>query len=338
LLDLRVALVVSGGTFLVSLITSLLGGALFFTALLRGLVFAGSFFGIVAGIYFIYNKFLIPDDTDDTETPKVGQNIDYSVGDNGEWLNMRETANESLTLDDIGVKLDGQGGGSGTEADAELDSADGLEAVDELDSAHEAETVEEPSSADNAEVVEELASADGLEPVDEPASADGTGGADGAKDGTGLDAVNKADAGGGLDAPYGADAGNGGTEKPPGPSVDMDRGALEQKSDNVYIDREASGHKEPPTVAKATTAASKDHAFDIDMSGFVASLPVVDYGGQNDKAAPPSAAEWSKAGVGMGMVDMSVARESNAKQDLYSDADGKKMAGAIRSLLKKDEG
>jgi hypothetical protein len=272
LLDLRVALIVSGGTFLVSLITSLLGGTLFFTALLRGLIFAASFFGIVAGIYYLYNKFLLPGGTADTDTPKVGQNVNYSVDDNGEWLDMREPVNVSLPPENTGLKGGVLDGMNGPETGGGPDDVSGVEAY----------------------------------------------------------SIPK--------APYSADTGDGKVEKPPAPSVDIDGGVLEQKGDNVYIDREASGYEELPTVAKAETAASKDYVFDIDMSGFVAALPVIDGGGRNDKAVPSSSAEWSKAGPGMGVVDMSVERKSNAKQGLYSDADGKEMAGAIRTLLKKDEG
>jgi hypothetical protein len=273
LLDLRVALIVSGGTFLVSLITSLLGGALFFTALLRGLVFGAGFFGIVAGIYYLYNKFLLPgeaSDTDTTDTPKVGQNVDYSVDDSGEWLDMRGTVNGSLPPENTGLE------GGGLDGDTE------------------------------------------------------TGG--------GQDGANRAEAYSGTEAPYSADAGDGKAEKPPGLFIDIDGGALEQSGDNVYIDSEATGHEKLPAVAKAETAASTDYVFDIDMSDFTSALPGFDDGGHKNKTVPPSEAEWSNAGPGTGVVDMSVARKSNAKMDLYSDADGKKMAGAIKTLLKKDEG
>jgi hypothetical protein len=76
--------IVAGGAFLVSFITSLCVRTPFFYAVLRSLCFAGVFFGIIAGIYFLYNKFLSPQATErfeNEENGASGHNVDYSVDD-----------------------------------------------------------------------------------------------------------------------------------------------------------------------------------------------------------------------------------------------------------------
>jgi hypothetical protein len=220
-------LIVSGGVFLVSLITGLLGGVLFFTALLRALVFAVVFFGIVAGIYSLYNKFLLPGEPAGGGPSALGRNVDYTVDDSDDWFDTWEGAGESLA------------------------------------------------------------------PEDTP------------------------DAGIPLEQTDGTDAGG---------------GALEQNGNKAYTDSEAPALEKPP----ADSAASAGYALDIDMSDFTPDAPMFS-GADEGKAVLSGAAEW-RAETGRGMVDMSVARKSDAKADLYSDADGKKMADAIKTLLKKDEG
>lgn len=87
--------IIAGGTFLVSFILGLVGRTPLLTAFFRALAFSGCFFGIVAVIYFLYNKFLLTDETDEEEpvdTSRIGQNIDYSLSDNDDWIN---------SLDDI---------------------------------------------------------------------------------------------------------------------------------------------------------------------------------------------------------------------------------------------
>jgi hypothetical protein len=83
--------IISGGAFLVSFIMGLFGRTPILTVFLRALVFSGCFFGLVAGIYFLYNKFLLPSETDEEETEATagqsGQNIDYVLGDDDDWLN-----------------------------------------------------------------------------------------------------------------------------------------------------------------------------------------------------------------------------------------------------------
>jgi hypothetical protein len=90
--------IVAGGAFLVSFIMGLFGRTPILTVFLRALVFSGCFFGLVAGIYFLYNKFLLPAETDEEEPEAAadqsgsqngrqsGQNIDYVLGDDDDWL------------------------------------------------------------------------------------------------------------------------------------------------------------------------------------------------------------------------------------------------------------
>jgi hypothetical protein len=80
--------IVAGGAFLVSFIISLCVRTPFLYAVLRSLCFAGVFFGIIAGIYFLYNKFLSPQATERFESEDngaSGHNVDYSVGDDDAW-------------------------------------------------------------------------------------------------------------------------------------------------------------------------------------------------------------------------------------------------------------
>jgi hypothetical protein len=89
---------VAGGAFLVSFIIGVFGGGPLLGVFLRALVFSGCFFGLVAGIYFLYNKFLLPVETDEEEEPEtagqVGQNIDYFLGDDDDWLGSLDNAGE----------------------------------------------------------------------------------------------------------------------------------------------------------------------------------------------------------------------------------------------------
>jgi hypothetical protein len=235
--NFRVAFIISGGVFFVSFVTGLLGGAVFLTALLRALVFAVVFFGIVAGIYCLYNKFLLPDESSGGGPPALGRNVDYTVDDGYDWLSTQEGADENLT----------------------------------------------------------------------PAS--------------GTDSV--------TGQPEGEESGD--AAEPFGLPADEDRRALEQSRDNIYTDNKAPVPEKP----SAGSAGSDGYAFDIDMSGFMPDAPMFNVGRDGGKAVPSGAPEWqAEAGV----VDMSVARRPDAKADLYSGIDGKKMAGAIKTLLKKDEG
>ncbi|MDR2795966.1 MAG: hypothetical protein LBB47_04560 [Spirochaetaceae bacterium] len=81
--------IVAGGAFCVSFILGLFGRTPILVTFLRALAFSGCFFGIVAGIYFLYNKFLLPVEPDDKEpedSDLSGHNIDYTLGDDNEWL------------------------------------------------------------------------------------------------------------------------------------------------------------------------------------------------------------------------------------------------------------
>jgi hypothetical protein len=241
-INLRAAFIISGGVFLVSLITGLLGGAVFVTALLRALIFASVFFGITAGIYYLWNEFLQPGETADLggDMPAIGGNVDYTVDD--DWLGMRDSADENIPPENVSA------GADGVEAD------------------------------------------------------------------------------GGLEPPFMADSGgSAGLHEPP---EDADGEVLAQNGDNVYID----------SRVPAADKAAADYAFDMDMSDFMPAVPVIGGGREADRMVPQSVAERPQTAPDAGMVDISVARGSGNELDAYTDADGKKMAGAIRNLLKKDEG
>jgi hypothetical protein len=135
-------------------------------------------------------------------------------------------------------------------------------------------------------------------------------------------------ASGGLDALLTADMGGDKVAEP-----GADREVLEQNGDNVYIDNSV-----PVAETPAAAKVAADYAFDIDMSGFTPAMPALGGGWEADKKVSPSEAEESQMGPGAGIVDMSVTRKSGIKLDMYTNADGKEMAGAIRTLLKKDEG
>jgi hypothetical protein len=244
LYNYRAAFIISGGVCLVSLIIGLLGGAFFFAALLRALVFAGVFFGLTAGIHYLWNKFMQPSETADTgSAPVIGRNIDYTVTDD----------------DLFGIQVD---------------------------------EILPPGNAS---------------------------------------AETEDSASGGLEALLTADTGGYETVEPAGASGE----ALEQNGDNVYIDNRAPA-AETPTAAKVAA----DYAFDIDMSGFTPAMPSLGGGWEADKTvSPPGGADGSQTtNPDAGIVDMSVTRKSGTKLDMYTNADGKEMAGAIKTLLRKDEG
>ncbi|MDR0382899.1 MAG: hypothetical protein LBH50_02815 [Spirochaetaceae bacterium] len=221
------------------------------TALLRAAVFAGGFFGIIAGIYFLYGKFLRPDGEVKDAGPTLGKNVDYSVDDIGDWLDMRKSANESLPAEAASGMAD--------------DSALGPDAG----------------------------------PID-------------------FESLS------GL--PVGSETNDEAHAVPP----DTGSEALEQSGDNVYSKDGALAPSEKPSAG---------YAFDMDMSDFTPAAPMFNGGEYSAAKAVPSSAEvWEPAEPGAGVVDMSLARKSGAKADLIFDGDGKKMAGAIRTLLKKDEG
>ncbi|MDR0662552.1 MAG: hypothetical protein LBF80_00525 [Spirochaetaceae bacterium] len=98
--------IVAGGAFLVSFIISLCVRTPFLYSALRALCFAGGFFGIIAGIYFLYNKFLSSEATEQFENQGggsgvSGHSVDYSVGDDDFWLdgakNMSAEAGPSVS-------------------------------------------------------------------------------------------------------------------------------------------------------------------------------------------------------------------------------------------------
>jgi hypothetical protein len=101
--------IVAGGAFLISFILGLFGRAPLLTVFLRALAFSGCFFGIVAGIYFLYNKFLLPVETDEEkpdDTGRTGHNIDYTLSDDDSWLSSFY-GGENGAHEDISKIIDG---------------------------------------------------------------------------------------------------------------------------------------------------------------------------------------------------------------------------------------
>jgi hypothetical protein len=93
-----VAGITAGGAFLISFVFGLFGRADLPLALMRALIFAGLFFGLAAGIYFLYEKFLQPEASPEKDNGQLGQNVDYSVGDNIEW-----SGDDNRTLGDMPI-------------------------------------------------------------------------------------------------------------------------------------------------------------------------------------------------------------------------------------------
>ncbi|GHU39987.1 hypothetical protein FACS1894190_06280 [Spirochaetia bacterium] len=80
--NIKVTAIAAGGAFLLSILLGLIGHSGFLMAFLKALIFGGAFFGLILGICFLYNKFLIPqEDTKKTEGASVGSNLDLTVGD-----------------------------------------------------------------------------------------------------------------------------------------------------------------------------------------------------------------------------------------------------------------
>jgi hypothetical protein len=138
------AAIAAGGAFLISLIMSLLSLTPFFAALLRALFFGGVFFGVTTGIYFIYNKFLLPADAENTgkteDSSALGQNIDYTIDDNSEWLAMPEDSpeysGENIPPEDISggiddTRVDEYGGEHIEEAPSGMGEASAPEALEQ---------------------------------------------------------------------------------------------------------------------------------------------------------------------------------------------------------------
>jgi hypothetical protein len=122
--------IVAGGAFLVSFIISLCVRTPFLYAALQALCFSGVFFGIVAGVYFLYDKFLSPKATEQFESAggrQFSHSVDYSIGDDEVWLNGTDgakTADENQNAEDFYEPLE------------ELSTETGDGAVPFLDAAH----------------------------------------------------------------------------------------------------------------------------------------------------------------------------------------------------------
>jgi hypothetical protein len=92
--------IVAGGTFLISLIFGMSGRSTLFISLVKAFIFGGVFFGLAAVIYFVFNKFLMPEGKEVNKgegNGTLGHNIDYSVGDD----NLDWAENDDGILDDI---------------------------------------------------------------------------------------------------------------------------------------------------------------------------------------------------------------------------------------------
>jgi hypothetical protein len=257
-----VAGISAGCAFLLSLIFGLIGKTVFLIAFARALIFAGLFFVLVVGIYYIYDRFLQPADTinDDTDG-LLGHNVDYSVGDDNEWA-----VNDNDIPDISGLDYN-----AGEAADILPEEFELLGDTDPI----------KPSSA-------------GL---------------------TGMTSSNAAS------------------------SEDYDKASsegLEQIDSNEYS---KNGDLAPPkkAIAPKKAAASKNEDYDVDMDVFVPYEPA-DYSGGEPARGFQSKHAVSEDSPLRGTVDMSLERKSGKKELDFDDIDGKKVAGAIQTLLRKDEG
>jgi hypothetical protein len=256
----------AGGAFLISLIFGLLGKAGFLISLVRALIFAGLFFVLVVGIYYIYDKFLQPADkiTDDDTDDLLGQNVDYSVGDD-----VDRADNDSDIPDDI-LGLDYT-----LEDPADI-PFEGLElhegTADSIKSPAAGLTGIRSPNAVSSEASDETASK-GLEQIDST-----------------------------------------------GYSKNRD---LAQPI---------------KAIAPIKAAASKNEDYDVDMDVFVPYEPA-DYGdGEPANIFQSKHTVSEDSSLRKGTVDMSVERKSGKKELNFDNIDGKQVAGAIQTLLRKDEG
>ncbi|GMO26920.1 MAG: hypothetical protein Ta2F_02510 [Termitinemataceae bacterium] len=85
MIDPKLAGIIAAGTFLLSFLLGLIGRSTFTVSLLRGLIFAVAFFGIAAGVQYVFKKFLLKDADSDSEENDaddlLGKNVDVDVGD-----------------------------------------------------------------------------------------------------------------------------------------------------------------------------------------------------------------------------------------------------------------
>jgi hypothetical protein len=257
--------IVAGGAFLISFILGLCGRTPFIDTLLRALVFGASFFGIVAGIYFLYNKFLSPEATDKLENEDDGSSvhgIDYSIGDDGTWLNNTSNVEKEAS-----------------------------EEILEISENSDLETQEKP--------VENQATDDFIETLEA-----------GPQENYDIEAVNT-DASGVEDIKN-ADSG------------DIAYEVLEQSNNKIYNENGDS------TLTQKVDDSSNS-SFEMDMTAFMPGIPGLERNEQEDSPLfTPNRTALSER-----TVRLSVDSKSG-KSDF--DFDREKMAGAIQTLLKKDEG
>jgi hypothetical protein len=250
--------IVAVGAFFVSFIISLCVRTPFLYAALQALCFSGVFFGIVAGVYFLYDKFLSPKATEQFERAGGGgqfsHNVDYSIGDDDAWLNGADGA-ESMPPE------------AGAEtADGNQDAKDVYELLEEVSTGNEDEAIPFLDAA----------------PVEN---------------------INGTDS-------Y------------------MDHGVLEQSANEVY-------NKDGALMSTRSVHGYSGDGFDMNMSAFIPGMPVAKNGGRQNTEdilytpGPVLADE--------GSVSLSVDKISG-KRELDFDFNRQKAAGAIQTLLKKDEG
>jgi hypothetical protein len=262
----------AGCAFLISLIFGLIGKAVFLIALARALIFAGLFFVLVVGIYYIYDKFLQPDanndDTDDADEV-LGQNVEYSVGDDSDW-----------------------GGGGNDVPDDIL----GLDYT--LEDPADLPSDESGLHEDNTDSIKSLVA--GLTDISPSNAA--------------LSEASNAAASKGLEQ--------------------IDSNEYSNNGDLTQPIKAIAPDKAAPKKA----AASKNEDYDVDMDVFVPYTPA-DYGGGEAASIFQSKHTVSEdSSLRKGTVDMSLERKSGKKELDFDNIDGKKVAGAIQTLLKKDEG
>jgi hypothetical protein len=270
-----VAGISAGCAFLISFIFGLLGKAFFLIALLRALIFAGLFFVLVVGIYYIYDKFLQPADTSNDDTDGLlGQNVDYSVGDDSDWA-----GNDTGIPDDI-LGLD--------------------------------YTLEDPADVPFKEFgSNEFGLHEGTAgPIKSPAA--------------GLTDIGSSNA---ASSEFSDEAASKGLEQ-------IDSNEYSKNGDLTQPEKVAAPIK---AAAPEKALASRNEDYDVDMDVFVPYEPA-DYGDGEPARMFQSNHTVSEDSLLRGTVDMSLERKSGKKKLDFDGIDGKKVAGAIQTLLRKDEG
>ncbi|GMO41358.1 MAG: hypothetical protein Ta2B_21180 [Termitinemataceae bacterium] len=132
MIDPKLAGIVAAVSFLLSFLLGIINQTTFTWSLLRALIFAVAFFGIAAGVEYLYKKFLLPDENGgigDIDGDGYGSNVDISIGDDASGL----SGSSINDLFNSGENVNGSGDVEELEPvddDAELETLDSAEASD----------------------------------------------------------------------------------------------------------------------------------------------------------------------------------------------------------------